>query len=348
MASTGTPGNPATGPITVTAAITASLTSVTLGSSSSIVIPAPFSGHPYNFAMFGNTSGSVYFAAGAGPGGGPHVKVYDATSGQLVSSFFAYNAGFGGGVEVAGGATDSIVTGTGAGGGPHVRVLNFASVPQLEFFAYNAGFTGGVRVASADVNGDGKADIVTGPGPGGGPHGGSSTAITGLSSRVRSVASSPSLRPSAAASTSARVCWTATRMPTSWSAPAPAAPPARRSARSSPSCPGSTAACASAWLPGGSLPVRRLRASARDHAASVLGVYADGNVDRAREPPRRRSSVMVSVRRVQRTAAWILRLRANSPILRLRANSPCQLSDSKTPCQLSLRLRANSPPGVGG
>src|SRR5205085_11260458 len=39
-----------------------------------------------------------------------------------------------------------------------------------EFFAYAASFTGGVRVAAADVNRDGKADIITGAGQGGGPH----------------------------------------------------------------------------------------------------------------------------------------------------------------------------------
>src|SRR5262249_57247349 len=38
------------------------------------------------------------------------------------------------------------------------------------FFAYTPTFLGGVNVAAGDLNGDGKAEIVTGAGPGGGPH----------------------------------------------------------------------------------------------------------------------------------------------------------------------------------
>ncbi|MBX7104188.1 MAG: FG-GAP-like repeat-containing protein [Gemmataceae bacterium] len=113
---------------------------------------------------------------GPGAGGGPHVRVFDGTTGKLVREFFAYNAGFFGGVFVAGADVDGdgradIVTGAGASGGPHVKVFSGATGLELRsFFAYAAGFAGGVTVAAGDVDGDGKADIITGAGPGGGPH----------------------------------------------------------------------------------------------------------------------------------------------------------------------------------
>ncbi|MDB5313589.1 MAG: hypothetical protein JWO38_7791 [Gemmataceae bacterium] len=111
---------------------------------------------------------------GAGAGGGPQVKVFDgANPAILISSFFAYDAGFRGGVYVAagnlhGGTTDLIVTGAGAGGGPQVNIFNGVTASQLgSFLAYGAAFRGGVRVGV--LNSNGQTDLVTGTGPGGGP-----------------------------------------------------------------------------------------------------------------------------------------------------------------------------------
>src|SRR5262249_23592725 len=60
-----------------------------------------------------------------------------------------------------------IVTGPGPGGGPHVRIWNGKSGGELRgFFAYNATFSGGVHVGAGDINGDGKAEVITAPGPG--------------------------------------------------------------------------------------------------------------------------------------------------------------------------------------
>ena len=65
---------------------------------------------------------------------------------------------------------EEIVTGAGPGGGPHVQVFSSDGTAMGSFFAYDQGFTGGVRVATGDLNCDGTSEIITGAGPGGGPH----------------------------------------------------------------------------------------------------------------------------------------------------------------------------------
>ena len=64
---------------------------------------------------------------------------------------------------------DFFVVGAGAGSPSQVRIFNKKLQLVSQFFAYDMGFRGGVNVAMADVDGDGVEDIVTAPGPGGGP-----------------------------------------------------------------------------------------------------------------------------------------------------------------------------------
>jgi hypothetical protein len=124
-----------------------------------------------------NHDGHEDLITGTGVGGGPRVRILDGASlgSTVLGEFMAYEDSFRGGVLVASGDVngdgfDDIVCGTGVGGGP--RVLAFSgrdrSVLQNEM-AYEDSFRGGVFVASGDVNGDGRDDLITGTGTGGGP-----------------------------------------------------------------------------------------------------------------------------------------------------------------------------------
>jgi hypothetical protein len=66
-----------------------------------------------------------------------------------------------------------------------VRIFRADGTPTAAFSAYAEAFKGGTHVAFGDVTGDGRADIVTGAGPGGGPHvrvfdGATGAAVLGL------------------------------------------------------------------------------------------------------------------------------------------------------------------------
>ena len=59
----------------------------------------------------------------------------------------------------------------GPGGGPDVRVFNGETLDNIaNFLAYDLGFLGGVFVAAGDLTGNGKPEIITGAGEGGGPN----------------------------------------------------------------------------------------------------------------------------------------------------------------------------------
>jgi hypothetical protein len=113
---------------------------------------------------------------GAGPWRMPEVRIF-SSDGTFIRSFRAYPEWFKGGVRVAVGDVNGdgkaeIVTAPGPGIIPQVNVFNADGTQNLKggALAYQKEFTGGVHVAVADVNGDGQPEIITSPGPGGGPH----------------------------------------------------------------------------------------------------------------------------------------------------------------------------------
>ena len=137
--------------------------------------PSPtFSGGVNVAAADVNGDGRPEIIAGAGPGGGPNVKVF-TPGGQLLSSFWAYDPAFAGGVTVAAADLDGdgraeIITGPEAGGGPNVRVFTPGGQLLSSFWAYDPAFGGGVSVAAGPLGQRGEPEIVTGAGRGGGPH----------------------------------------------------------------------------------------------------------------------------------------------------------------------------------
>lgn len=113
-------------------------------------------------------NGTADIIAGAGPGGPPVVRIFEA-SGQRKLSFYAFDPAYTGGVYVAAGDVDGdgkaeIVVGSGTTG--EVRVFDAQGHELTAFQAYppSDGYYDGTRVAVGDVNGDGVAEIVTGPG----------------------------------------------------------------------------------------------------------------------------------------------------------------------------------------
>lgn len=123
------------------------------------------------------TNGNDAIVVATGKGYAPHARVLRQDNTELIG-FYAYSQQFLGGVQIAtgdfdGDGKDEIVTAPGPGGGPHVRILKIDGSSVVEvvgFYAYSPSFTGGVQIAAGDVDGDGEDELMTAPGPGGGPH----------------------------------------------------------------------------------------------------------------------------------------------------------------------------------
>ena len=109
------------------------------------------------FVAAGDVTGDGFadVVTGAGAGGGPHVRVFDGRTGVEARNFFAYEAGFTGGVRVAAGDVNDdgladIITGSGPGRAPEARVFDgVTGVLLTNVLAYAPSFGGGLFVATA-------------------------------------------------------------------------------------------------------------------------------------------------------------------------------------------------------
>lgn len=116
------------------------------------------------------------FAVGTEGGGTAQVNVYDAQTNALIGIVNPFGRTHTGAVTVAtgdltGDGVEDIVVGAGRGLTPQVKVFDGVTLRELgTLMAYSNTFTGGVSVAVGDINGDGRADLVTGAGIGSAPH----------------------------------------------------------------------------------------------------------------------------------------------------------------------------------
>jgi hypothetical protein len=133
-------------------------------------------------------------AAGSSQGKGskPLVKVYDASSNDLLYSFYAYETSFAGGVRVAlidmnGDSVPEVIVAPGPGRAGQVKVYDgaklLAAAPTTSqhlvsapnsaligaaFYSDGTSYKSGLYVAGGDVDGDGKVDVITSTQTGGG------------------------------------------------------------------------------------------------------------------------------------------------------------------------------------
>ncbi len=103
-----------------------------------------------------------------GSGGWPLVRIFDGYGNIINEGFNVLDGKFLGGVNLSCGDTNGdgifeIVVAAQSGGGPHVLVYNIEGRILTNFMAYDPYFRGGINVTTADVDGDGKDEIITGP-----------------------------------------------------------------------------------------------------------------------------------------------------------------------------------------
>lgn len=118
--------------------------------------------------------GIAEIIVGAGPETEPYVNVFKS-DGTKVNAFLVDAMTNKTGVRVAvgdlnGDGKGEIVVSFGPGVKPTIKTYTASGELLKQIDAYDPRFSGGVHVAVADVDRDGKDDIIVSPGPSGGPH----------------------------------------------------------------------------------------------------------------------------------------------------------------------------------
>lgn len=115
-------------------------------------------------------------------GGGPRVRVFNGSSFSLLDDFNGIDdPNFRGGARTTiadfdGDGIADLIVAAGFGGGPRVAIFEGRSVLSGapirltdDFFVFEPTLRNGAFIAAGDIDADGKADLVAGGGPGGGP-----------------------------------------------------------------------------------------------------------------------------------------------------------------------------------
>jgi hypothetical protein len=119
--------------------------------------------------------GSADLVLGSGVGAVPVIQVYSGASGALLRNLTTFAGSLPGGLfvaaaDVSGDGLADIVAGAGEGTAPRVQVFDAVTSAEIRsFLAFSPTLVAGVRVAGVDLNGDGRAEILTSGGDGAGP-----------------------------------------------------------------------------------------------------------------------------------------------------------------------------------
>ncbi len=114
-----------------------------------------------------NNDGQIDIVTAPMSKGGPHIRIFD-WRGNLQKQFFAYDANFFGGVNIAVGDVNNddleeIVTAPSSGFEPELRIFDWELRVKSKFLAYENKMKSGVNLTIGDVNNDGWQEIVTAP-----------------------------------------------------------------------------------------------------------------------------------------------------------------------------------------